>query len=710
MPPRSVKKAVAKRPSLRSKKNLAAIDESPSAEAEGVKREELKAEIIATPMSVEDPAADERAMTSEVDGATIVTEKPTQVLVEASQIQEVASEMVEEAASVEKAREQTVADDPEDAKEVDDSAVHPENAEVPKHPGDVAAVLEAEEEHDVVAADQDGYTNRNSDNVNEEENDEDDASLYIQTQMAVRKDKNFRIFIGGLDKGAVEEDIVNVFGMFGEIQSIRIAKYAVTQKSKGFAFIQYAKIDDARKVLSELKDGAEVKGKRVGVSASQDNNCLYLGNICKTWTKEQVTETLRGYGVEHLEDILLPEDPKKEGKTKGFAFLEFNSHSDAMEAFQRLRLPDAVFGCERSAKVAFAETSMNLSEEIMLQVKTVYIEDLPDSWDEKKIREICEHYGEIEKVQMFRKSATKKKDFAFVKFTSRESALACVEGMNSGQHGEGDVNVKVNLARPPKGRFAKRAAHGGFKVYKDDDVIEQVQSKRKKRSKSKQVSVQGDSKGKKKREESSFMSHGRSTKNRKQWQSNKGKKRSGGDGGIVVNERSSKKARKDYYHGNTHGRRSSIKRPYSKYSMPVINYQRYAYAGASGSNPYQSDLAPHAGYLPASQGHYSYGYEQRFSAYDIQRGSEFTGVIEFTDTYKLVIRIQAVEHIPGAVTMHHTTITEAPVIVYEGCRRPDETSVDEKNRAYTKLNLNDKCLPMMVRKLACSWFCCVVAA
>lgn len=42
--------------------------------------------------------------------------------------------------------------------------------------------------------------------------------------------------------------------------------------------------------------------------------------------------------------------------------------------------------------------------------------------------------------------------------------------------------------------------------------------------------------------------------------------------------------------GDTHGRDSATKRPYSKYSMPVINYQRYAYAGASGSNPYQSDF------------------------------------------------------------------------------------------------------------------------
>lgn len=163
MPPRSVKKAVAKRPSPRSNKNLscpapdeaaplAAINESPSAEAADVKREEFGSEIIST-MSVEDPPADEKTMASEIDGAMIVKEKPTRVLAEALQIQEIASENVEEAASIEKAREETVADDPDDAKKVDDSTVPPEIAEVPRHPDDIAAVEEAEEEYDVVDAD-----------------------------------------------------------------------------------------------------------------------------------------------------------------------------------------------------------------------------------------------------------------------------------------------------------------------------------------------------------------------------------------------------------------------------------------------------------------------------------------------------------------------------------------------------------------------------
>ncbi|URD88954.1 hypothetical protein MUK42_27696 [Musa troglodytarum] len=507
----------------------------------------------------------------------------------------------------------------------------------------------------------DGDGNRTDDNADNEENDEDAAALYMQAQMEVRKKhKKFGVFVGGLDKSAVEKDLIEVFGVFGEIQSVRIVRNPVTQKSKGYAFIHYANINHARKALTELKDGTEVRGKQVGISASQDNDTLYLGNICKTWTKEQVIETLKGYGIEQLEDIILPDDPKNEGKTKGFAFLEFNSHSDAMAAFQRLRKPDALFGRDRSAKVSFAENSMHPSEEVTLQVKTVYIESIPDFWDGRKIKEICQQYGEVEKVQLFKKSTTKKKNFAFVEFTSRESAVACMEEVNSAQIGEGEVKIKVNLARPPsKGRLAKRGARGGFKINKDGEVTKQVaQSKKKKRAKTKEVFVQGNVKSKLKKDESSSKSRGKCDmrkKYHKSEKSDKAQKRGGGDRGIVINERSSKKARRDYYYGNSHGRPSTVfdhqMDAYSenqrdsyvlrtvshtpRYALPATNYQGYAYAGASGSKIHHPDLEPHAGYLPASQRRqYPYGYEQRVAAYDVQpnRGSEFTGGLSATQT------------------------------------------------------------------------------
>lgn len=85
----------------------------------------------------------------------------------------------------------------------------------------------------------------------------------------------------------------------------------------------------------------------------------------------KVLEALKSYGIEDIEEIHLPNDPQKEGKIKGFALLEFSTHSDALAAFQRLRKPDAVFGRDRSAKVAFAQTPMHPNEEVLSQVRNL---------------------------------------------------------------------------------------------------------------------------------------------------------------------------------------------------------------------------------------------------------------------------------------------------------------------------------------------------
>ncbi|KAK9087608.1 hypothetical protein Syun_030002 [Stephania yunnanensis] len=55
-------------------------------------------------------------------------------------------------------------------------------------------------------------------------------------------------------------------------------------KSKGFAFIRYATPEQARKVLADLKDGTDT---------------LYMG--------QKVLERLKNLGVEHIEEIYLPE-------------------------------------------------------------------------------------------------------------------------------------------------------------------------------------------------------------------------------------------------------------------------------------------------------------------------------------------------------------------------------------------------------------------
>lgn len=72
--------------------------------------------------------------------------------------------------------------------------------------------------------------------------------------------------------------------------------------------------------------------------------------------------------MDNVEDLTLVEDSNNEGMNRGFAFLEFSSRSDAMDAFKRLQKRDVLFGVDRPAKVSFADSFIDPGDEIMAQV------------------------------------------------------------------------------------------------------------------------------------------------------------------------------------------------------------------------------------------------------------------------------------------------------------------------------------------------------
>lgn len=79
--------------------------------------------------------------------------------------------------------------------------------------------------------------------------------------------------------------------------------------------------------------------------------------------------------MENVDDVTLVEDSNNEGMNRGFAFLEFSSRSDAMDAFKRLQKRDVLFGVDRPAKVSFADSFIDPGDEIMAQV-TVWMPHL----------------------------------------------------------------------------------------------------------------------------------------------------------------------------------------------------------------------------------------------------------------------------------------------------------------------------------------------
>ncbi|XP_020554681.1 nucleolin isoform X2 [Sesamum indicum] len=280
----------------------------------------------------------------------------------------------------------------------------------------------------------------------------------------VRKERE--IFVGGLDRDAVEADVRKVFEYAGEVVEVRMHVDPSTNKNKGYAFVQFATKEQASRALSEMKNPV-IHGKRCGTAASEDNDTLFLGNICNTWTKEAIKQKLKDYGIEGVENITLVADPRYEGLSRGFAFIEFSSHAEAMLAYKRLQKHDVVFGhSERTAKVAFAEPLREPDPEVMAQVKSVFIDGLPPYWDEDHVREKFKVFGDIARIMLARNMSTaKRKDFGFVDFSTHEAAVSCVEGVNNNGLNDGNSKVKVRarLSNPlPKMQAVKGGMCGGF--------------------------------------------------------------------------------------------------------------------------------------------------------------------------------------------------------------------------------------------------------
>ncbi|XVF15879.1 hypothetical protein REPUB_Repub09cG0194300 [Reevesia pubescens] len=280
--------------------------------------------------------------------------------------------------------------------------------------------------------------------------------------------KECEIFVGGLDRDAVEEDVRQVFEKIGEVVEVRLHKNPTTNKNKGYAFVKFANKKHANRALLEMKNPV-ICGKRCGTAPSEDNDTLFLGNICNTWTKEAIKQKLKDYGIEGVERITLVPDVQHEGLSRGFAFLEFSCHADAMLAYKRLQKPDVVFGhLERTAKVAFAEPLREPDPEIMATVKTVFLDSLPPHWDEDRVREILKGYGEIVRIVLARNMSTaKRKDFGFVDFSTHKAATACVDGVNNSKLDDGNSKTKVRarLSNPmPKTQAIKGGMCGGFRI------------------------------------------------------------------------------------------------------------------------------------------------------------------------------------------------------------------------------------------------------
>lgn len=78
-----------------------------------------------------------------------------------------------------------------------------------------------------------------------------------------------RLYVGNLSFDAAENDLSELFNGVGQVVGVEVVTHKQTQRSKGFAFVQMAGVDEARRAVTELHD-KEFMGRKLVVSGAKN--------------------------------------------------------------------------------------------------------------------------------------------------------------------------------------------------------------------------------------------------------------------------------------------------------------------------------------------------------------------------------------------------------------------------------------------------------
>ncbi|KAJ6723156.1 hypothetical protein OIU74_007697 [Salix koriyanagi] len=253
------------------------------------------------------------------------------------------------------------------------------------------------------------------------------------------------VFIGGLPKDVIEDELRDLCEPIGEIFEIRLMKDKDSGESKGFAFVAFKSKEVARKATEELHS-KDYKGKTLRCSISETKNRLFIGNVPKNLTEDEFKKTIEevGPGVEVIELI---KDPQTPTRNRGFAFILY--YNNACADYSRQKMLNANFKLDGHAPtVSWADpkgTPPDHSAAAASQVKALYVKNIPENTSTEQLKGLFQRHGDVTKVVMPPGKAGKR-DFGFIHYAERSSALKAVRDAEKYEI-DGQV-LEVVLAKP----------------------------------------------------------------------------------------------------------------------------------------------------------------------------------------------------------------------------------------------------------------------
>lgn len=304
---------------------------------------------------------------------------------------------------------------------------------------------------------------------------ENENNVYISTENA-----NRTIYLADLPKGTSYLEIADYFESKADITSCQIQIKRPLFKHFYFAFVQFQKLEDAQKVLSEHRF-PEIKGKKCRALAFHLNSSyptsttnpskkilveedcqIFVKNCPKEWTHEDLFSHFIEFGEINSAKISIDAN----FKSRGFGFVEFKEKKVAVKAIKAMDKKevdcDADLNSDQTKKVlqVCKYEQKRVRHLGSVEVKTcnnLYVKNFPrkikleqdgepapagsqenqqDDYGDDDLRKLFEKYGEISSAVVMRDEEGKSRGFGFVCFKSAVDAKRALDAFNDYQHAD----------------------------------------------------------------------------------------------------------------------------------------------------------------------------------------------------------------------------------------------------------------------------------
>lgn len=289
--------------------------------------------------------------------------------------------------------------------------------------------------------------------------------MWSQRDPALRKTGQGNIFIKNLDEGIDNKALHDTFAAFGNVLSCKVATDEAGN-SKGYGFVHYETAESADAAIKAV-DGMLLNDKKVFVGLhvprkerqskldeirSQFTN-LYVKNLDLEITQEEFTKLFEPFGTITSSVLQLDED----GKSKGFGFVNFETHEEAEKAAETLNDTEingkkvfvgrAQKRNEREEELRRSFEHAKMEKMAKWQGVNLYVKNIDDDMDDDKLRAEFEPYGTITSSKIMRDEKGTSKGFGFVCFSTPDEATKAVAELNNKMIGSKPLYVSLAQRR-----------------------------------------------------------------------------------------------------------------------------------------------------------------------------------------------------------------------------------------------------------------------